>query len=254
MAEAKRRRRQPQQQADNVTTIDGNKVLLGIGALIVVLGVGVLAFWVAGLGSSSSSTSQPVAQVQQVQPRSQPAQPQAQPAPRSQPAPQSQPQTSSQPRSSSNSGGVSVGPASAPAKGEVAPDFSVPTLDGGTFSLADQRGKPTVVFFMAYWCGTCVPEAQALDRIHQEYGDKVSILALDIDPSSSPQALQRFAQLAGSPNYTFGFDKDNTVLQKFKVRSLDTTIIIDADGNIVYRDSYPTPYKTLKAALEKVVP
>jgi thiol-disulfide isomerase/thioredoxin len=239
MAEAKRRRRQ-QQQADNVTTIDGNKILRGIGALIVVLGVGALAFWVAGLGSSSTRTSRPVAQVQ--------------------PAPQSQPQTPSQPRSSSGSGGVSVGPASAPAKG-IAPDtsttlsagFSVPTLDGGTFSLADQKGKPTVVFFMAYWCGTCVPEAQALDRIHQEYGDKVSILALDIDPSSSPQALQRFVQMAGNPSYTFGFDKDNTVLQKFKVRSLDTTIIIDADGNIVYRDSYPTPYKTLKAALEKVV-
>ncbi len=246
MAEAKRRKRQPQQQADNVTTIDGNKILLGIGAFIVVLGVGALAFWVAGLGSGSSRASRPVAQAQ-------PVRPQAQPAPRSQPAPQSQPQTSSQPRSSNGSGGVSVGPASAPAKGEVAPDFSVPTLDGGTFSLADQKGKPTVVFFMAYWCGTCVPEAQALDRIHQEYGDRVSILALDVDPSSTPEGLQRFVQMAGNPDYAFGFDKGNTVLQKYRVRSLDVTVIIDADGNIVYRDSYPTPYKTLKAALEKVV-
>ena len=143
--------------------------------------------------------------------------------------------------------------ANASTKGQPAPDFSVPTLDGGTFRLADQRGKPTVIFFMAYWCPTCVPEAQALAKLHQEYGDKVAILALDIDPSSSPQQLKRFKEWAGNPDYTFGFDKDNVVLQKYKVRSLDATVIIDAEGKIVYQDAYPTPYERLKEELEKVV-
>jgi len=79
MAEAKRRKRQPQQQADKVTVIDGNKILLGFGALIVVLGVGALAFWVAGQSSAPAVVRQPVAQVQprvqQVQPQSSPRSP-----------------------------------------------------------------------------------------------------------------------------------------------------------------------------------
>lgn len=247
MAEARRRRTQ-QRAEDNVTVIDGNKILLGIGAIIVLIGVGAFAFWFAGRGSGPAVASQPVAQVQpqvrQVQPRVQ----QVQPA-----APQPQPQTSSRSRSSSGSGGVSVGPAGAPSKGEAAPDFRVPTLDGGTFSLAEQRGKPTVLFIMAYWCPTCVPEAQALAKIHQEYGDRVSILALDVDPSSSPDKLQGFVKWTGNPGYTFGLDKDNTVVQKYKIRSLDETFIIDADGNIVYHDSYPTSYDKLKAQLEKLI-
>lgn len=258
MAEAKRRRRG---QDENVTTIDGNKIVLGIGAVVVLLGVGAFAFWFAGLpvqrqtGRSSGPAItrqpavQPQAQVQQVQPA-----PQSKPQTSSQSsATQAQPQTSSQAQSRSGSGGVSVGLASDPTKGETAPDFSVPTLDGGTFSLTEQRGQPAVVFFMAYWCPTCVSEARALQKLHEEYGDQVSILALDVDPSSSPENLQGFLKWAGNPTYPFGFDKDNGVLKKYKVRSLDTTVIIDAGGNIVYRDAYPSSYETLKAELEKLV-
>jgi thiol-disulfide isomerase/thioredoxin len=261
MTEAKRRKRQ---QEGSVATVDGNKILLGVGAIIVLIGVGVLAYWVAGRDSGSpavarqiegpsgsgSEASQPLAQVKSLE---QQVQLQNQQAPQPASAPPSQPQAASQSPSSSASGGVSAGLANAPAKGEIAPDFSVSTLDGGTFSLSEQRGKPTVVLFMAYWCPTCVPEAQALKQLHEEYGDRVSILALDVDPSSSPEALQQFLEWAGHPTYTFGFDKNNAALQKYKVRVLDTTIIIDADGNIVYRDAYPTPYKQLKEQLEKLV-
>lgn len=259
MAEARRRKRQ--QTDDNATVIDGNKILLGIGAVIVLFGVGVFAFWFSGrpVQRQTGRRSEPaVARQPAAQPQA-PAQ-QVPPAPQSKPqtssqssATQSQPQTSSQAQSRSSSGGISVGLASDPTKGEAAPDFSVPTLDGDTFSLADQRGKPAVVFFMAYWCPTCVPEARALQKLHEEYGDQVSILALDVDPSSSPEELQGFLEWAGNPTYPFGFDKDNAVLKKYKVRSLDATVIIDAGGNIVYRDAYPTSYETLKAELEKLI-
>ncbi len=35
-------------------------------------------------------------------------------------------------------------------KGQVAPDFSVPTLEGDTFRLSDHQGKPRIVFIMAH--------------------------------------------------------------------------------------------------------
>lgn len=139
------------------------------------------------------------------------------------------------------------------AGGPPAPDFSVPTLDGGTFTLSEHRGKPVIVFIMAYWCSTCVPEAQALARLHEEYGDRVTILALDVDPSSTPERLAAFKQFVGDPDYVWAFDKGAVVTQAYQVRSLDTTFIISPDGRIVYTDAVPTSYDLLKTQLDQLL-
>jgi len=138
----------------------------------------------------------------------------------------------------------------------TAPDFTVPTLDGGTFTLSQalRQGRPVVVFFMAYWCGTCLPEARALARVQRELGDRVVILALDVDPTSTPEALAAFREAAGRPDYQWGFDRDNQVVLAYRVTRLDTTVIIGPDGRVVYRDEVPTSYETLVAQIARVLP
>ena len=105
-------------------------------------------------------------------------------------------------------------------------------------------GKPTIVFFMAYWCGPCVPEAQALTRLEQEYGDAINIIAIDLDPSSTPEALSQFKRAAGNGDYVWGFDLEGKIANSWRIRTLDTTLILDGDGYIVYRDDSPTDYAT----------
>jgi peroxiredoxin len=148
------------------------------------------------------------------------------------------------------------GPVGVPADvklGAPAPDFNVPTLDGKTFSLSSQRGRPTLILIMAYWCGNCLPEARAMTRLHQEYGDRITLVALDVDPSSTAEDLKAFKAIAGDGDYVWAFDVGQRVANAYRVRSLDTTFIIDQDGTLVYQDTYPTPYETLKAELEKLL-
>ncbi len=38
-----------------------------------------------------------------------------------------------------------------PKIGQLAPDFTLPTLDGGKVSLHDYRGKKVIVFMWASW-------------------------------------------------------------------------------------------------------
>jgi peroxiredoxin len=137
--------------------------------------------------------------------------------------------------------------------GKVAPDFSVPTLDDKTFTLSKQRGKPTVIFFMAYWCGSCIPEGTALGQIIQEYGDKVSIVAINIDPSATWDTINQFKQAAGNGALVWAWDTDQKVTTAYQVTALDTTLILDREGRVVYRDETPTQYETLKTELEKLL-
>lgn len=136
----------------------------------------------------------------------------------------------------------------------AAPQFAVRTLEGRRLGLAEARGRPTVLFFMAYWCGTCIPEAQALGRLHQELSDRgVQIIAVDIDPTSSAEALAEFREAAGDPGYLFAFDERGATARAFGVATLDATVIIDAQGRIAYRDAFVTDYATLRRALGAVL-
>lgn len=132
--------------------------------------------------------------------------------------------------------------------GDPAPEFSTPTTSGTDFSLP--AGKPAVLFFMAGWCATCYPEAMALARINSEYGDQVAILAVSVDPSDSIDALRRFASQTGA-QYGFVHDKDGSLTRALGVQALDTTVVVDGSGTIVFRDNLPTQEPVLLDALKK---
>jgi peroxiredoxin len=132
--------------------------------------------------------------------------------------------------------------------GDPAPEFTAPTTNGQDFSLP--ADKPAVLFFMAGWCVTCYPEAAALARIEQEYGDDVAILAVSPDPSDNVEALRRFADQVDA-RYGFVHDKDGALTAALGVQALDTTVVVNADGTIVYRDGVPTSEPILREALAK---
>ena len=57
---------------------------------------------------------------------------------------------------------------------------------------------------------------------------------------------------ASADGVTFATDSDQSVVRGFKVITLGTTIIIDRNGRISYRDDGATPYETLRAQVQDV--
>lgn len=136
--------------------------------------------------------------------------------------------------------------------GEPAP---LVALNESDIYIPHPDAQTNIIFSMAYWCGTCVPEARALAQLQQEYGDQLQVVVVDIDPTSTPERLQEFifASALGTDHLIWAMDRDGSFSRSYNIRALDTTIILDRDGKELYRDTYPTPYDTLRNELRKVL-
>ena len=126
--------------------------------------------------------------------------------------------------------------------------------DGSVFDLAEERGNVVVLFFMAAWCFTCLPEAQALAQIHEQYADQgVRVLIIDVDVTENEDNLAGFREQTGNGEHLWAMDVDDQVARTYEVRSLDTTIFIDREGRVAYMDGSPTSYDVLAAIIEALL-
>ena len=76
-------------------------------------------------------------------------------------------------------------------EGTKAPDFSLPTLDGGKFSLQDAllRGPVLAVFFKVS-CPVCQYAFPFFERLHKAYGSqKVAIVGVSQDDKTNTAAF-----------------------------------------------------------------
>lgn len=134
-------------------------------------------------------------------------------------------------------------------QGSTVAPFSARDIDGRRVRVG--AGKPGALFFFAGWCGSCQVEARALGRVQDELGSRVAITAVSPDPSDSAKAIRRFRRNSGAPSYPFVWDSAGALGKQYAVRALDTTIVFDKTGRVVFRDAAVTDVDTLLAAFRK---
>jgi cytochrome c biogenesis protein CcmG, thiol:disulfide interchange protein DsbE len=111
--------------------------------------------------------------------------------------------------------------------GRVAPDFALQALDGSTFRLSEQRGKPVVLNFWATWCGPCQNELPAIQKAAEHFGDDVVFAG--VDQGEKSEVVQSFADKLGL-TFTIPMDTDGTIGYNYGVQGLPTTFFIDRNG------------------------
>ena len=76
---------------------------------------------------------------------------------------------------------------------------------------------------------------------------------VSIDPQDTPQNIEEFRERGDIAPLPWAVDERGEAAQALGVNSLETTLIIDREGRIVYEDSTATDYETLESELEGVL-
>jgi cytochrome c biogenesis protein CcmG, thiol:disulfide interchange protein DsbE len=116
--------------------------------------------------------------------------------------------------------------------GDLAPDFELATLDGGSVRLSELRGTPVVLNFWASWCTPCREEFPVLRAAHRAADGEYAVVGVDTDDIRSDATDFAVEQRARWPN---GFDADGEVAKRYGVIAKPQTFVIDGDGVITAR-------------------
>jgi thiol-disulfide isomerase/thioredoxin len=110
-------------------------------------------------------------------------------------------------------------------------DLVMQDLDGGTFSMADLRGKVTLVNYWATWCGPCRQEIPHLVELQDRYGDQLQVIGVSTD-EGDPGNVVAFAQ-EFQMNYPVVMATPEINRQFPGVFALPTSFVVDTAGRIM---------------------
>jgi len=143
-----------------------------------------------------------------------------------------------------------------PIVSEPAPDFSLPTLDGGIGSLNDYMGQPLIIDFWTTWRGVCKKEFPFFEEFYTTYGDHVGFLSI-----CSGNSPQKAAELVREYSLTFPvlYDEGKVTARTYQpqeetvkreITAFPFTVFIDSEGVVVYAKA--AMFTTLEDLLDLV--
>ena len=146
----------------------------------------------------------------------------------------------------------SAGPITQAAEPAAAVDFNLASLDGKPVKLSELRGKVILLNFWATWCPPCKAEMPDLEALYRENADNHGLVVLGVDVEEEAELTRSFQKQYGL-SFPLLPDTDGRVSNnRYFVRVLPTSYIIDRDGKVRYQWSGQQTRAAMLARLEKV--
>ena len=129
--------------------------------------------------------------------------------------------------------------------GDALPPLTYQAFDGSQTTLA-AAGRPLVVNFWASTCGPCLQEMPAIEQVYREEAGKVRVVGIaSVDPLSSARHMAARTGVT----YPLGLDPDGTMVRRLGGIGLPHTVMVAADGKVVYSHTGALTAEQLRAEI-----
>lgn len=115
---------------------------------------------------------------------------------------------------------------------DLAADFTLATLDGGSITLSALRGRWVLINFWATWCIPCRDEMPYLSELAHTEGDTLTVLAINM--REGPETVAAFVAELGI-DLPVLLAPDDATLLAYGVRGLPMSFLVGPDGALVKR-------------------
>lgn len=147
--------------------------------------------------------------------------------------------------------GAAVAPEKAKT-GSLAPDFTLPGIDGKPVTLSELRGRVVVLTFFASWCHPCEEDMPILERALRDTGDRIDVVGVNYQ--DLPDDSRDFVRRLGVTFPVLIEDStDNPVAVRYDVHAMPDTLFIDANGVVRDRLFGQTSRHDLESALNALL-
>jgi peroxiredoxin len=134
--------------------------------------------------------------------------------------------------------------------GNLAPDFTLETLDGKTVRLSDYRGKTILLNFWATWCPPCRSEMPDMQKFYED--EDVEILAVNLtQQEASMEDVKSFVEEYGL-TFPVLLDQNLQVATDYGIQVIPSSFMIDKNGIIQYTALGALNYETMVSELKKL--
>jgi len=118
--------------------------------------------------------------------------------------------------------------------GSKAPSVSVHDLDGKPVDLGQYIGKkPVLLEFWATWCERCEELLPRVKAAHQEFGNQVEFLGVNVTVNQTPERVRRYLE-THQPPYRTLYDDQGTSIRAYGVPTTSYVVVVDAGGKVAY--------------------
>jgi peroxiredoxin len=116
--------------------------------------------------------------------------------------------------------------------GDIAPDFSVESIEGVNYSLHSLKGRVVLLDFWSMHCGSCLKEIPALKKLYAKYkSDDFTLLTVSLVTGGD---VVDFIEKQQVPGHHILLERGQRpeILNQFNIQYIPTNYVLDREGRI----------------------